>query len=129
SMQLLAELGWSRVDAWQETLGANGTLGRDSQHEVVLTHRLRAAIRRLNPADLPDTAIDDAVEAVTKDRSVVQRVRANREVYDLLRNGYRAEWVDEIGGKRIELLRYIDLASPAANDLLAVQQMWVKGSL
>lgn len=129
SMQLLAELGWSRVDAWQETLGANGTLGRDSQHEVVLTHRLRAAIRRLNPADLPDTAIDEAVEAVTKDRSVVHRVRANREVYDLLRNGYRAEWVDEIGGKRIELLRYIDLASPAANDLLAVQQMWVKGSL
>ena len=129
SMQLLAELGWYRVDAWQETLGANGTLGRDSQHEVVLTHRLRAAIRRLHPADVPDAAIDEAVEAVTKDRSAMDRVRANREVYDLLRDGYRAEWVDEIGDKRIELLRYIDLASPSANDLLAVQQMWVKGSL
>ncbi|MDX2377771.1 type I restriction endonuclease subunit R [Microbacterium sp. LRZ72] len=129
SMQLLAELGWSRVDAWQETLGGNGTLGRDSQHEVFLTHRLRAAIRRLNPADAPDAAIDEAVEAVTKDRSVMDRVRANREVYDLLRDGYRAEWVDEIGDKRIELLRYLDLAGPSANDLLAVQQMWVKGSL
>lgn len=129
SMQLLSELGWSRVDAWQETLGANGTLGRDSQHEVVLTHRLRAAIRRLNPADFPDTAIAEAVEAVTKDRSVMDRVRANREVYDLLRDGYRAEWVDEVGDKRIELVRYLDLANPASNDLLAVQQMWVKGSL
>jgi type I restriction enzyme R subunit len=129
SMQLLAELGWSRVDAWQETLGADGTLGRDSQHEVVLTHRLRAAICRLNPADVPDAAIDEAVGAVTKDRSVVDRVRANREVYDLLRDGCRVEWVDEIGDKRIEMLRYLDLANPSANDLLAVQQMWVKGSL
>lgn len=129
SMQLLSELGWSRVDAWQETLGASGTLGRDSQHEVVLTHRLRAAIRQLNPADVPSTAIDEAVEAVTKDRSVMDRVRANREVYNLLRDGYRAEWVDEVGDKRIELLRYLDLVSPVSNELLAVQQMWVKGSL
>ncbi|EYR65023.1 DEAD/DEAH box helicase [Actinotalea ferrariae CF5-4] len=129
SMQLLSELGWSRVDAWQEKLGASGTLGRDSQHEVVLTHRLRAAIRQLNPADVPETAIDQAVEAVTKDRSIMDRVRANREVYDLLRDGCRAEWVDEVGEKRIELLRYLDMANPASNDLLAVQQMWVKGSL
>lgn len=129
SMQLLGELGWSRVDAWQEILGANGTLGRDSQHDVVLIHRLRAAIRRLNRADVPDAVIDEAVEAVAKDRSMMDRVRANREVYDLLRDGYRAEWVDELGDKRIELLRYLDLADPAANDLLAVQQMWVKGSL
>lgn len=129
SMHLLAELGWSRVDAWQETLGANGTLGRDSQHEVVLIHRLRAAVRRLNPADVPDAAIDEAVEAVTKDRSVMDRVRANREVYDLLRDGHRVEWLDEDGDRRIELLRYLDLAAPAENDLLAVQQMWVKGTL
>ncbi|MCF8542784.1 MAG: type I restriction endonuclease subunit R [Candidatus Nanopelagicales bacterium] len=128
-MRLLSELGWSRVDAWQETLGANGTLGRDSQHDVILTHRLRAAVRRLNPADVPKTVIAEAVEAVSKDRSVMARVRANREVYDLLRDGYRAEWVDERGDKRIELLRYLDLANPASNDLLAVQQMWVKGSL
>ncbi len=129
SMQLLAELGWSRVDAWQETLGANGTLGRDSQHEVVLIHRLRAAIRRLNHAGVPESVIEEAVGAVAKDRSVMDRVRANREVYDLLRDGYRAEWVDEGGDKRIELLRYLDLANPGMNDLLAVQQMWVKGSL
>ncbi|MDQ1250805.1 MAG: type restriction enzyme subunit [Actinomycetota bacterium] len=129
SMQLLCELGWSRVDAWQETLGANGTLGRDSQHDVILTHRLRAAVRRMNHAEVPDAVIAEAVEALSKDRSVMDRVRANREVYDLLRDGYPAEWIDERGNKRIELLRYLDLANPAANDLLAVQQMWVKGSL
>jgi type I restriction enzyme R subunit len=129
SMELLGQLGWTCVDAFQETLGAQGTLGRDSQHDVVLTHRLRFAMRKLNPMDVPDTSINEAVEALTKNRSVMDRVRANREVYDLLRDGYRAEWTEDNGDKRIETLRYLDLKDAANNDLLAVQQMWVKGNL
>ena len=129
SMELLAQLGWTPVDAFAEILGAQGTLGRDSQHDVVLTHRLRFAMRKLNPEDVPDLAINEAVEALTKDRSVMDRVRANREVYDLLRDGYRAEWTDDRGDKRIETLRYLDLKDATNNDLLAVQQMWVKGNL
>uniref|UniRef100_UPI003D901559 type I restriction endonuclease subunit R n=1 Tax=Gordonia sp. B7-2 TaxID=3420932 RepID=UPI003D901559 len=129
SMELLDELGWIPVDAFHETLGAEGTLGRDSQHDVILTHRLRFALRKLNPEDVPDVAINEAVEVLTKDRSVMDKVRANREVYDLLRDGYQAEWVDDNGDKRIEMLRYVDLSDPLSNDLLAVQQMWVKGPL
>jgi type I restriction enzyme R subunit len=129
SMELLADLGWTPIDAFSETLGAQGTLGRDSQHDVVLTHRLRAALRKLNSVEVPGTSIDEAVEALAKDRSVMDRVRANREVYDLLRDGYRAEWTDELGDKRIETLRYLDLKDPRHNDLLAVQQMWVRGNL
>ena len=129
SMELLGQLGWTQIDAFQETLGAQGTLGRDSQHDVVLTHRLRFAMRKLNDAEVPDTSINEAIEMLTKDRSVMDRVRANREVYDLLRDGYRAEWTDDGGDKRIETLRYLDLKNPANNDLLAVQQMWVKGHL
>lgn len=129
SMELLARLGWTPVDAFAEVLGPQGTLGRDSQHDVVLTHRLRFAMRKLNPEEVPDLSINEAVEVLTKDRSVMDRVRANREVYDLLRDGYRAEWTDETGEKRIETLRFLDLKDPANNDLLAVQQMWVKGNL
>ena len=129
SMELLGHLGWTQIDAFQETLGPQGTLGRNSQHDVVLTHRLRFAMRKLNNAEVPDSSINEAIEVLTKDRSVMDRVRANREVYDLLRDGYRAEWLDESGAKRIETLRYLDLKSPANNDMLAVQQMWVKGHL
>ena len=129
SMALLEELGWTPVDAFHETLGVQGTLGRDSQHDVVLTHRLRFAMRKINDTDVPDLVINEAVEAITKDRSIMDRVRANREVYDLLRDGYRAEWTDEQAEKRIETLRYLDLTDPGNNDLLAVQQMWVKGDL
>lgn len=129
SMVVLAELGWTPIDAFHEALGAQGTLGRDSQHDVVLTHRLRFAMRKLNDPTVPDTSINEAIEVLTKDRSVMDRMRANREVYDLLRDGYRAEWTDGDGEKRIETLRFLDLREPANNDLLAVQQMWVKGNL
>jgi len=129
SMELLAQLGWTPVDAFTEILGVQGTLGRDSQHDVVLTHRLRFAMRALNPEDVPDASINEAIEVLTKDRSVMDRVRANCEVYDLLRDGYQAEWTDELGGKRIETLRFLDLRDAANNDWLAVQQMWVRGNL
>ena len=129
SVELLTELGWTPVDAFQEVLGPEGTLGRDSRRDVVLTHRLRFAIRKLNPKHVPDTSINEAIEALTKDRSVLDRVRANRGVYGLLRDGYRAEWTDDRGEKQVEVLRFIDLGTPLNNDLLAVQQFWVKGNL
>ncbi|MGI8457364.1 MAG: type I restriction endonuclease subunit R, partial [Propionibacteriaceae bacterium] len=129
SMELLQQLGWTSVDAFQETLGAGGTLGRDSQRDVVLTHRLRSAMRKLNFGHVLDSSIDEAIEVLAKDRSVIHRVRANREVHDLLRDGYQAEWTDDKGNKQFETLRYLDLSNPGNNDLLAVQQMWVKGNL
>ena len=44
------ELGWKSVYAFdQETLGANGTLGRTSYHEVLLTHLLTEARDRMLP--------------------------------------------------------------------------------
>ncbi len=128
SMDLLEQLGWTQVDAFSEVLGPEGTLGRDSQHHVVLTHRLRAAMRRLNAEHVPAASITEAIEVLTKDRSVMDRVRANREVHDLLRDGYQAEWTDD-GVKQIETLRFVDLRDHANNDLLAVQQMWIKGDL
>ena len=129
SMELLEQLGWTPVDAFSEVLGLDGTLGRDSQHDVVLTHRLRLAMRSLNAESVPEASITEAIEVLTKDRSVMDRVRANREVHDLLRDGYQAEWTDDDGVKQIETLKFLDLRDPAKNDLLAVQQMWVKGDL
>src|SRR5215469_5652877 len=96
ALELLEQLGWTVVNAFSETFGPTGTLGRDSMHDVVLTHRVRDALRWLNP-QVPDAIREEALAAVAKDRSVMDRVRANREVYDLLRDGYRAEWQGEDG--------------------------------
>ena len=44
------ELGWKSVYAFDnEVLGEQGTLGRKTKGEVVLTRHLRMASKRLNP--------------------------------------------------------------------------------
>ena len=127
SIELLEELGWTHVDAFMEKLGPAGTLGRDSEHSTILTHRLRTAVAAQNP-DVPELILDEAVAAISKDRSVMDRVRANREVFDLLRDGYQADW-EEAGEKHYSTVRYFDLRDPSSNNLLAVSQMWIAGNL
>jgi type I restriction enzyme R subunit len=128
ALALLADLGWAVVNAWAETFGPAGTLGRDSMRDVVLVHRLRDALRRLNP-DVPDAAREEALEALTRSRSVMDRVRANREVHDLLRDGYRAEWTDTWGEQQYATMRYVDFGDSTKNDWLAASQMWFAGDL
>ncbi len=88
ALDLLAELGWTVLDAGAEVLGPAGTLGRDSIHEVILTHRLRDALWVLNPA-VPDDTREEALTAVTWDRANMDPTRANQEIHELLRDGYR----------------------------------------
>ena len=90
ALRLLSGLGWGVASGFEEVLGSGGTLGRDSQSEPVLGHRLRDSLRTLNPG-VPEAALDAAVERLVGDRSVMGRVRANREVYVLLREGARVE--------------------------------------
>ncbi len=128
ALELLGELGWTVVDAYAERLGAAGTLARDSLHEVFLVHRLRDALHALNPV-VPDLIIEEALASLVKDRSGMDRVRANREVHGLLRDGYRAEWRDEHGDEAFALVRYVDFTDWEANDWLAASQVWVAGDL
>ncbi|MGI8985007.1 MAG: HsdR family type I site-specific deoxyribonuclease [Acidimicrobiales bacterium] len=128
ALELLAELGWTVVDAYGETLGRAGTLGRDSIHDVVLTHRLRDALRVLNP-DVPDNVRDETLEAVARNRALMDPTRANRDVHALLRDGYMAEWRDDRGQQRLATVRYLDFNDSTKNDWLAASQVWVAGEL
>ena len=56
ALDLLEELGWETVDAFDESFGGQGTLGRDSFTEPVLGHRLLSSLRILNP-DIPDETL------------------------------------------------------------------------
>jgi type I restriction enzyme R subunit len=128
ALELLEELGWTVVNAFRETFGPAGTLGRDSMHDVVLIHRLRDGLRWLNP-QVPTAIREDALAAVARDRSVMDRVRANREVYDLIRDGYRAEWQDDNGERLYATVQYLDFRDSSKNDWLAASQVWVAGDL
>jgi type I restriction enzyme, R subunit len=127
AMQLLRDLGWEVASGFDEVLGSDGTLGRDSQAEVVLGHRLRSAVRGFNPG-VPDEALDSAVQILTESRSAMDRVRANREVYRLVRDGVKVG--TEIEGRREKVtVRFIDWDNIEANDWLAVSQLWVTGEM
>jgi len=128
AMELLAELGWDTVNAYTEVLGPSGTLGRDSQHDAFLTHRLRDAVALLNP-DVPEHVRKEALDEITKDRSLMLPVRANQEIHELVRDGYRAQWSDGQGETRYAVVRFIDLNDSTKNDWLAANQVWIKGSM
>jgi type I restriction enzyme R subunit len=128
AINLFASLRWQTVSAMEERYGAGGTLGRETPGEVVLLPRLRAVLTKLN-SSLPHHALEAAVTILTRDRSTMSPVGANKEVYDLLKGGIPVSVPDSKGGQKPERVRVIDWDTPAANDFLLVSQFTVTGSL
>jgi type I restriction enzyme R subunit len=120
-------LGWESVYAWNhETFGPHGTLGRDSERDVVLVRDLRVALARLNPY-LPESAREQAVEKLTRvdfSRSLVQH---NRECYDYIRGGVPVEWRDAKGETRHARARVVDFRTAVNNLFLAVRELKIQG--
>jgi type I restriction enzyme, R subunit len=129
AIQLFAELGWQTMSAKDELFGVGGTLGRETKSDVVLVGQLKSALRRLNP-QLPPEAITLALSELTRDRSTKSPVAANREIYDLLKDGVLVSIPDrKHGGQITERVRVIDWQNPAVNDFLLVNQFSVTGTL
>jgi type I restriction enzyme R subunit len=130
ALALLAELGWATACGLEETfVPEGGSLGRRDRREVVLLPRLRAALERLNPGQPPE-AINAAIEELSRNRSAMGLVAANREVYRLLKDGVLVSVPDlERGGQSKVRLRVVDWDRPAENDWLAINQFNVKGDL
>lgn len=130
ALALLAELGWQIACGLEETFAPEGgSLGRRERREVVLLPRLRAALVRLNPGQ-PAEAINAAIEELSRNRSAMGPVAANREVYCLLKDGVLVSVPDlERGGQSKVRLRVVDWDQPKENDWLAVTQFKVKGDL
>jgi type I restriction enzyme R subunit len=129
AIRLFGGIGWQTVSAREEIFGSDGTLGRELSGEVVLVTRLRVALERLNPA-LPSEAITSAIDELTRDRSAMIPEAANREVYQLLKDGIVVSVPNrEEGGQKAERLRVIDWETPANNDFLLVSQFSVTGAL
>lgn len=126
---LFADLGWQTLSAMEETFGVSGTLGRETKSEAVLGARLRAALCKLNPT-LPAEAISAAIDELARDRSSMLAEAANRETYQLLKEGITVSVPDyEHGGQKIERLRVVDWEQPQNNDFLLVSQFSVTGAL
>jgi len=127
AIALFEELGYETQNCFHETFGPKGTLGRDAPSEVVLVSRLRPALERLNP-DLPGDAIETAIQELARDRSAMSMVQANKEIYQLLKNGIRVT-VRDGKKERTEKVQIIDWNNPKKNDFFLASQFWISGEM
>jgi type I restriction enzyme R subunit len=128
ALDLLGELGWEVGNLFGEWTGGVSSEGRGSQRQVILPRRLRSALERLNPA-LPASAIDQAMEELTRDRGRLVPAEANRELYRLLRDGVKVTIPDPRGGSARDTVRVIDWHDPEANAFFAASQVWLRGQV
>jgi type I restriction enzyme R subunit len=126
TMELLKSLGWQVADCYHETFGVGASLGRDNTAQAVLESRLREAIVTLNPG-LSTAAADLAVAELVKDRSVLSPVRANQEVYQLLKDGVKVTFRTDDDVEAIEVVKIIDWETPEHNDFFLASQFWISG--
>jgi type I restriction enzyme R subunit len=129
ALELLVELGWGHVNLLHEVPGPANPTGRTSLRQAYLPAKLKAALAKLNPA-LPPEALREAEEALTRDRSAMLPLNANREVLGLLVDGVpvQVRRKDDSGFDDL-LVRAIDWRDVAANDFTVASQVWVHGVL
>ena len=122
-------LGWESIYAYNtETYGPDGTLGRSSDRNVVLTRYLRQKLVELNPG-LPEVAYDDAVRQITASAATQTLLATNREKYKLLKDGVQVTFRNDRGERIRRRLRVFNFAEPQNNHFLCVRELWVKGDL
>lgn len=123
------ELGWDVVFAYnQETLGENGTLGRKTYHEVLLTRYLVNALRRLNPW-LSDAQISETLHSLDSRLSTENLLQTNERYYKMIRDGVDVTVKTPDGRTETRKALLIDFNNPGNNDFLAVKEMKIHGAL
>jgi len=103
-------------------------LGRENQGEVILEKYLLPALRKINPS-LSEGAFVLAIDELTRDRSNLSLIKANHEIYRLLRDGANVKTVNAQGQSKIDRVRFFDFENPKNNHFLCVSQLWVVGPM
>ena len=123
------DLGWKSVYAFDnEVLGEQGTLGRKTQSEVVLTRHLRLALKRLNPW-MSDKQLTEAIERMTSYMSSQTLMQINEEKYGYLRDGVLVTRQKSNGETETVRAHVLDFAHVNNNEFIAVRELWIKGPI
>jgi type I restriction enzyme R subunit len=103
-------------------------LGRENQGEVILKKYLLPALQKINPT-IPTESLDQAVDAITRDRSNLEIVKANKDIYELLKDGVNVNVIRDNGQSEEDQVRFFDFDNVANNHFLVVSQLWVVGEM
>lgn len=128
AIELFKKLGWEFVDCYSEFDLGKSFLGRETKGDVVLISRLESAIKKLNPG-VPDNFIKEAINIIVVDRNLMGMIFANREVYQLIKDGVVVSCLDNNNESISERIKIIDWDNPENNDFLLASQFWVSGEI
>ena len=123
------ELGWDVQFAYNtELLGKNGTFGRTSYHEILLTRYFQNALRRLNPW-MTDSQLSEAQKTLESRLSTASLLQVNEEKYFLLRDGIPVTVKKPNGQPETKRAAVIDFQNPENNEFLAIKELKIQGDL
>ena len=123
------KLGWKVAYAYNsEQLGVDGTFGRTSYKEVLLTREIRKVLKRLNPW-INDQQIVEAITKLTRRISTASLIQINEEKYNYLRDGIPVTVKRPDGRTEIKKAAIIDFNNAHNNEFLAVKELIVHGDL
>ncbi|MFQ5493489.1 MAG: type I restriction endonuclease subunit R [Candidatus Dojkabacteria bacterium] len=128
-ISLIEELWQDRschINAFTDSEDAK--LGRDNRGEVLLPKVLKETLIKLNPS-VPLSSIEEAVSELARDRSAMSVVKANQEIYKLLKDGLEVKVAEDDGSTRDERIKYIDFTNKENNQFQIVSQMWIVGDV
>lgn len=117
------KLGYTHINAWEKQL-----LGRKSLKEVVLKDNLKNCLIKINP-NIPETCIDFAVSEITKSRATLSPLLANKEVYELIKNGVQVSYKNVLGIEENDYVKVLDFSNPEANEFLLISQLSIEYQL
>ena len=86
-------------------------LVRDNRGEVVLKNYLLPALQKINPT-IPEDSLQQAIDEITRDRSNTILVKANQEIYKLLKDGVNVTVPQEDGSTNTETVKFFDFENP-----------------
>ena len=126
---LHAELGWEVAFAYNtEKLGENGSFGRKSYKEILLTRYFREALLRLNPWITPGQ-MEEAQKIMQRHLSTASLLQINEEKYFLIRDGIPVTVKKPGGRTETKNAVVIDFQNPENNHFLAIKELKIHGDL
>jgi type I restriction enzyme R subunit len=123
-LDYFADLGWQVLHG-PDIAPGEARAERSSYREVLLEHRLRDAIGRINPR-LTSAAIEDVIATVRRPESA-DVLGENWRIYKLLTTGVPVERRDDSGEIRHDLAWLVDFDQPVRNEFVVVNQYSVEG--
>lgn len=123
------ELGWDVHFAYNtEVLGKNGSFGRESYKDILLTRYFYEALRKFNPW-INENQIREAQELLEKRLSTSSLLQANEEKYFLIRDGIPVTVKKPNGQTETKKAIVIDFNNPDSNYFLAIKELKIHGDL